>query len=488
MSNNNRFIKKHKENERFAAGMKHINFGAIVFLIIFVYIVISLMSFALKDDVNYTVAEVGVLSQSDEYNGLIIKNETVITSTDSGQIKYFFPEGALVRNNNPVFGVVTDDSMMQILDEEIFKVNLSLNADTEIFDESYNYLRSRIKSYVINQYSKDFEYTYEARNQIENDITEIRNTVIIQQQGSESQIQLLESQYDDVVSLVRASHSGLISYKIDGLEDITIDSFTYADLEREPSIQDTSAKTITETGQPVFKIVDNYLWYIVAEIDDACEKQLELSNEQYKNIEFLDYDIIIPLKILKIEDHGTKTYLYLEADRKLSQFLSDRYVRFRINYGTYEGIKIPESAVTTKTFTAIPSDYFAYIDKEYVVRKKVYSEDAVGHETIDTVSVKSFKRAGDLVYVPLSDTLQVGDTLSYTDYETNQTTEFVITDTEEIEGVYVINKGFAVFKFIETRYDESDYRIVDSDVDYGVRIYDRIVTQADDTEEYEVIN
>lgn len=486
-SKRNRYVQRHKHNERSAAATKHIGFGAIVFFIIFVYILITLISYALKENVNYTVAETGTLSYSDDYTGMVIKDETVITADTSGSLKYFFPEGARVRNNNPVFGIVTDQEMMKILDEEIFRASQALSADDSIFDESYDYLKGRIRNYVINQYSSDFSYTYDARQQIENDIAEIRNTVVIQQQGS-SQISVLENQYEDAVSLVRATKSGLISYKIDGLEDINIDTFQFGDLARKTTVQDTSAKTVTDEGQPVFKIIDNYLWYVVAEIDDACEKQLEIYGQSYKNIEFIDKDITIPLKIIDVVDEGEKTFLILESDRKISQFLSDRYVRFRINYETHEGIKIPETAVTTKTFAVIPSDFKTIINKQYAVLKKVYSEDAPGNETIDPSFIKSFKPMADMVCVPLSDELSVGDTLSYTDEDTRVTTEFIIDETIDLEGVYVINKGFAVFKFIDTMYKENDYRIVASDMDYGVRIYDRIVSEASETEEYQVIN
>lgn len=489
MAKNNRYLQRHKENEQSAAATKHINFGAVVFMIIFLYIVIMLISFAVKESVNYTIAETGILSHSAQYQGLVIRDEIVMTSNDSGHLKYFFPEGARVRNNNPVFGVVTDPSMMALLDEQIFKANQNLSAADPIFDESYEFLRNRIKNYVINQHNQAFGYTYEAKKQIENDITEIRNTVIIQQsknEGSDSHINLLENQYNEAVSLVKASRSGLISYKIDGLEHISIDTFKLGDIKLVPTVQDTTTKTMTEANQPVFKIVDNYLWYIAAEIDDECEKQIEGKN--YIGVDFVDKDLQLDVKIYDVIDDNGKTYLILEIDRMVNQFLSDRNVNFRITYENYQGIKIPEAAVTSKTFAVIPIDYLIFVDKHYAVPKKTYSKDALGQETIAPIPVKIFKKQGDDAYVPIDDQLAVGDVLSATDNLTYETTEFIIEDTIDLEGVYVINKGFAVFKFIETNYKESDYRIVSSNIDYGVRIYDRIATEGELTKEYQIIN
>lgn len=486
--NNNRYLQQHKANERSAAATKHINFGAIVFMIIFIYIVILLINFAVKESVNYTVAETGILSNATQYNGVVIRDETVISSNDQGTIKYFYPEGARVRNGDPVFGVVTDQSMVDLLDEQIFKANQNLSSDDPVFDESYNYLKNRIKNYVINQHSKNFSYTYDAKKQILNDIAEIRNTVIIEQgnQGESNNIQMLENQYNEAIKLVDASRSGLVSYKIDGLESITIDSFVTSDLTKKPTIQDTSTKTFTENNQPVFKIVDNYLWYIAAEIDDECEKQIE--DSRYIGVRFVDKDIELDVKVYDLYDEGTKTFLILEIDRMISHFLTDRHVNFEINYGDYEGIKIPETAVATKKFALIPSEYLTVVNKQYVVRKKVISDDALGHETLEPTSVKLFRRQEEMVYVPISDQLAKGDVLSYTSPETLITTDYIIEETDDLEGVYVINKGFAVFKFIETMYREPDYRIVDSNMDYGVRIYDRIATEAGTTDEYQIIN
>lgn len=490
MAKNNRYVEKHKANERTAAASKHINFGAIVFMILFIYIVITLISFAMKESVNYTIAETGMLSHSAQYKGFIIRDEQVFDAKATGHIKYFFPEGARVRSNNPVFGVVTDPSMMTLLDEQIFRANQNLSADDPVFNESYEFLKNRIKNYVINQHNAPFNYTYEAKKQIENDITEIRNTVIIQQSqqdsASSSHLQVLEEQYNDAIKLIRTDRSGLVSYKIDGLEAVNIDTFQFGDIELEPTVQDTSTKTMTENGQPVFKVVNNYLWYIAAEIDDECE--LIIQDKDYIGIHLMDQDLDLDVKKHTLIDVENKTYLILEIDRMVNQFLTERHVNFNITFDDYEGIKIPESSVTTKTYAVIPSEYMTIIDKHYVVTKKVLAEEALGQETIDPVSVKSFKKSADLAYVPISDQLVIGDTLSYTSPDTLVTTEFVVNETIDIEGVYVINKGFAVFKFVETKYKETDYRIVASNIPYGVRIYDRIASEAGTTEEYQIIN
>ena len=58
-----------------------------------------------------------------------------------------------------------------------------------------------------------------------------------------------------------------------------------------------------------------------------------------------------------------------------------------------------------------------------------------------------------------------------------------------IEGVYQINNGYCVFKPIVRLQSsiETSYVIIASDVRYGVSPYDRIVLNADEVSENEII-
>ncbi|MCF8020367.1 MAG: hypothetical protein K9L62_13330 [Vallitaleaceae bacterium] len=487
--NSNRYLKLKTETSLKTEATKHLNFGVFVFVLILAYLVFIMISFAIKEKVNYTIAELGTLSNSNTYTGLVIRKEIVTTADSAGDIRYFLTEGARVRNTNTVCGIISDTDYVALLDEEIFKANQKLDSSDPSFEDSYGYLQNRIKNYVINQHSKKFSHTYVVRKQLENDISDIRNTVIIQQRSlglsDSSNIDMLESELGNSIRMHKATSSGLISYIIDGMEDITSDSFKISDLTRTPKIQDTVTKTTISVGQPIFKVVDNYLWHMIAEIDPESAKLLE--NMKYKTIHFVEKDIEIVAKI-QVFSEDNKTYIKIEADRMLNEFLNERFVDFRIIHENHQGIKIPETAIVKKSFAVIPAQYFGYLNNQYGVYKKVPSEEVPGDSTIDFTTARLFQKVDDYVYVPLSDTIKVGDVLSYTNPESMATTEFIIDKTEDLEGVYVVNKGFADFKFIETTYKDIDYRIVAPYTPYGVRIYDRIATEGITTTEYQTIN
>lgn len=481
----NRYRAIEKEGIRKRKATKHINLGVAIFAIILTYLIFVMITFFIREKVDYTTAEMGVLTHSNIYKGLVIRDETVISSEAKGAVRYMSTEGARTRSGITVAGVLKNPDMIERLDEEITKENRALPTDDSLFDESYEYLKNRIKNYVINKHLYNYEYTYSIKKQIMNDISDIRNTVIRESSLKGeigATIALLEEQYKDYIDYYYAPISGLVSYNIDGFESITITNFSDSDLEREPKIQEISKKVDVEEGQALFKIVDNYLWYIVTEIDHECE--LKIKDKNYIGVEFTEKDIQLDVEVLEIQNVDEKVYLILKVDRLLNEFLSERFVQFKIVYDQYDGIKVPESAVLKKTYLEIPITYL-YGD---MINKKILDEDEVGGFIGKAIYLDSMKTDDEFAYVPVSENLDIGDELLPPSKDSILTDTFIISNTKELEGVYIVNKGFAEFKLIETKYNHIDYRIVNVNTSYGIKVYDRIATEASTTREYQIIN
>ena len=60
-------------------------------------------------------------------------------------------------------------------------------------------------------------------------------------------------------------------------------------------------------------------------------------------------------------------------------------------------------------------------------------------------------------------------------------------DRKGIQGVYNINKGYAVFKQINILYQNEDYAIISTGTTYGLSLYDHIVLQGDLVKENQII-
>ena len=57
-----------------------------------------------------------------------------------------------------------------------------------------------------------------------------------------------------------------------------------------------------------------------------------------------------------------------------------------------------------------------------------------------------------------------------------------------LQGVYNVNKGYAVFKQIDILYQNEEYTIVKAGTDFGISIYDHIALEGDAVSEDDLIN
>ena len=64
---------------------------------------------------------------------------------------------------------------------------------------------------------------------------------------------------------------------------------------------------------------------------------------------------------------------------------------------------------------------------------------------------------------------------------------YIIGETDTLEGVYCINKGYAVFRRIEVLDQNEEYAIVSRNTTYGLYRYDHIVKNADKVKEEDIL-
>ena len=65
---------------------------------------------------------------------------------------------------------------------------------------------------------------------------------------------------------------------------------------------------------------------------------------------------------------------------------------------------------------------------------------------------------------------------------------FEVQAQSTLQGVYNVNKGYAVFKQIDILYQNEEYTIVKAGTDFGISIYDHIALEGDAVSEDDLIN
>ena len=66
------------------------------------------------------------------------------------------------------------------------------------------------------------------------------------------------------------------------------------------------------------------------------------------------------------------------------------------------------------------------------------------------------------------------------------TERFIVGDTAELEGVYNMNKGYAVFRKISIIDKNEDYCIIEKGTPYGIAQFDNIVENASKVSESQI--
>ena len=100
------------------------------------------------------------------------------------------------------------------------------------------------------------------------------------------------------------------------------------------------------------------------------------------------------------------------------------------------------------------------------------------------VGIQSFEKLRKDGYLYVDKSAFKDDEILVNDKEDSR---FVIGDTDVLEGVYCINKGYAVFRRIEVLDQNDEYAIVARDTDFGLVRYDHIVRDASSVKEQDIL-
>ena len=97
--------------------LSHFNIGAIIFLLIFLYMAFYVYAYLTREKVQfYEVAE-GSIVEDREYTGLILREESVYTTEQAGYINYYIREGKRASVGASVYSLDESGRVEQFLEE-----------------------------------------------------------------------------------------------------------------------------------------------------------------------------------------------------------------------------------------------------------------------------------------------------------------------------------------------------------------------------------
>jgi len=438
---------------------KSINIGVVVFLILFLYIAINVYLYFTKEQLTiYEVTE-GSTKVNNRITALILREEQLVYADTAGYILYYQKDGARVAKNASVYSV--SENMINNVYNSETAIVLTDNNEAEIKHEVRNFQ---------NSYSDDdFSKVYEFKENANSSVLDILNSTLVSADENSA-----------ITGTIKSEDSGIITYYMDDFEDVTPDQVS-SNMFQKDQYTKTNLRTTDKLSKkaPVYKIITSEKWNLV----------LPLSKEQYDKL--VDKKVITftvledNMKMtanLELSAKGSDYYAILTMSKKMIDYLGERYLDIEINFDYVDGLKIPVSSIVERDFYEVPENYFTLGGEstKIGVIRELYGEN--GEITYPFVPTDIYDTNDSYRYID-AQLFQAGTVIK----SPTDSSEYTLSKTIKIAGVYNVNQGYAVFKRVEVLSQDKEYCIIKDNTSNGLSAYDHIVLNGELAIEQKII-
>ena len=462
--------KKEKTTERNLNDNGYI--GVIIFAIIFIYLIYHVFTYFTEVHIaKYEVLQ-GTMASNNIYKGFVLRDETVFKSEYSGAVNYYIKDYAKVGFNDLVYSVDENGSISD-------KLNEVKNNGVTISDTTSEEIIKFLDAFETAYSNEEFYHIYTLKEQVNSLLNEAISLDALAQISDYAD----HAEQNQTFHRVRAKEDGVISYYIDGYENVTLDTFR-AEMLDEASYKRNNLKANLEinAGGDAYKLINSEHWKIILPITKELKWQMEQDDDSIVRIRFVKdaKEMYAEYELLEQEGHS---YMILSLKNAMVRYIADRFVEVELLLAEETGLKIPNTAITEKEFYTIPIEYFLKGDDGSADGLLIERIDKEGVSKSEFIDPTIYYETEDFYYID-SELVKAGD---YIVLQDSQSRYRIGDDTATLKGVYNINKGYAVFKQIEIVYQNEEYTLVKTGTSYGIALYDHIALDATKIQEDELI-
>lgn len=449
-----------------------LNIATVAFGVLLLYMIFTAFLLVTSTHIESYQVTTGPLSRNETYTGISLREESVFKAESSGYVNYYAREGSKINANGAVYGLSSG---------KIAETKSALTAD------ELEKIRSSMLSFSKGFSGSKFNNTYSFKNQLEGSILQYEG--ISTDGNADSQVVTIGGQ-----NICKAQEDGIILYSMDGYENKTVENITAADFDQ-TSYHETDLKTSekVQAGDNIYTNITSELWSLIIPLSDKQAAKLE--GRSTIRVKFLKDDMTQSGDFYIIKIDGNK-YGKIDFSRGLIRYASDRFLDIELVTNTVVGLKIPLSSIVTKDFYVIPDKMAATDPKTgntgFIMEEKTKSgknasvfKDVSIYAKIEDPVTDQTKKSSETTYTYYVDKSAFKEGDAIVNQETGE--RYIIGETDTLEGVYCINKGYAVFRRIEVLDQNEEYAIVSRNTDYGLYRYDHIVKNADKVKEEDIL-
>lgn len=448
--------------------LPNINWGLIIIWVILIYVLIYVIMFFNTSHIERYEVREGSLTVSNVYTGIALRKEVVVKNPSAGYVNQFIYDGERAAVGDLVY-TVDETGRLETKESGQFE-------ESKLSDKELREFRSEMINYMHGFQETSFESVYDFKRSLKNTVAKISNTNLL--------MNLEELKGSDIINYCYSPQTGVVSYWTDGYEDVLPEDLSKEDFEKAHyEKKQVIGDELVEKEAPIYKINTSELWDLIVPMEQ--ERAALLEAEGYVKVRFLknQYESWASTEALYGKDG--ESLLKLHFNNSMVTFASDRFLDVELILEEETGLKIPMTSVVDKEFFLIEEPYL--IDegqkgKRTAIRQCYLEDGTISTERL-SINVYSYDEVEKKYYVDAT-YLSIGDILHRLD---SQTTE-PVREKATLTGVYNINKGYADFREISILYQNDEYAIVKSDTEYGLKVYDYIVLNAEYVKDQQFIN
>ena len=375
-------------------------------IVIIAYIISAIYLLIIHPTDTYVISQ-GTISQEDETVGYIIRDEEVKKSTNyQNGIYAIASEGQRVAINEPIFRYYSD-SEKQItaqINEINYQIQELLEKDKSITSADIKAIESQIEEKIedvntlnnyqeINEYKKNIDTLISKKISFIGDVTENKEIKKLIKQRS-----TLENSFKNSSEYQRAPKSGIVSYRVDGLEEkLSSKDFNIIN---EQYLNKLELKTgqIVSASNECGKVIDNFKCYIAITMNSKEAMEAKVGDKVKLRISNNEEDA----QIIQINEESGKRTIIFQLNVMTTDLINHRKIAIDVVWWDVTGLKVPNQALiqenglyyVTRNKAGVQSKILVKIKKQtekYAIIDS-YKNEELQELGLDAQEIKNYKK------------------------------------------------------------------------------------------------
>lgn len=324
----------------------------LIIVLIIVYVLYKVVSLVITPT-DVSVVENGFISLEESAIGYVIRDEKVVKGENyQNGIYQIKTEGEKVAKGDYIFRYYgsNEEKLNEDIKELNNKIQEAMVGKTDLFPRDVKAIENQIENKIdglkyknniqeINENKKDIDTYIIKKSKIAGESSQAGtyiNSLIKEKEKYQSELKK-NSEY------VKAPMSGVISYRVDNLEEIlTPDNFNDLNKEKLDNLELKTGQIVTTSNQ-MGKVINNYECYIATITNSKEAMETKVGRKVTLRLSTQD-EIKATVQYLSNQEDGSVLIVFRISDC-VEKLIDYRKITFDIVWWKYEGLKIPKSAI-----------------------------------------------------------------------------------------------------------------------------------------------